>query len=144
MSVEFRRCLPEHLQYIQVQDTQRFDQSAMLSTEYAEIATSHIALSAWVGNTCVGAAGIVPMFPHRLIAWALLGKTAGPHFPTIVRKIRHVLRDDPSPRIEMTVDVEFKAGHRLARLVGMKLETPEPLRKFGARGEDQMMYARIR
>lgn len=144
IGVEFRVCHPEHLSYIQVQDEQRTDQAAMLRTDYAEIACSHIALSAWVGNTCVGAAGIVPIYSHRAVAWALLSKNIGPALVPVTRKIRRVLDMDMTPRVEMTVAVDFKAGHIWARLIGMKLETPTPLRKHGVRGEDEMLYARVR
>jgi hypothetical protein len=144
MNLEFRVCKPGHLAYIAVQEAQRVDQAVMLKTDYAEIACSHIALSAWVGNECVGAAGIVPLYPHRAVAWALLSKNIGLALVPATRKIRRVLDADMTPRIEMTVAVDFKAGHTWARLVGMKLETPEPLRKHGARGEDEMLYARVR
>lgn len=144
MELVFRPCKPEHLQYIRVQDVQKDDQAHMVNSDYAEIATSHIAISAWVGNECLGAAGIVPLFSHRAVAWALISRDIGALMVPVTKKVRSVLAIDPTPRIEMTVPVSFKAGHVWARLLGMKLETPEPLRKFGVRGEDELMYARIR
>lgn len=144
MAVEFRRCLPGHLIYIHAQDVQKFELSIMVTPEYAEVATSHIALSAWDGNTCVGAAGLVPLYPHRALAWALLSASAGPHIGAIARKMRRVIADSPFPRIEMTVSVDFENGHRLAKAVGLELETPIPLRKHGAAGNDEMIYARVR
>lgn len=142
--VTFRKCSPDHIAYIQVQDAQRAEQAVMVNSDYAEIATSHIAFSAWADNRCLGAAGIVPMFPHRAVAWALISRNVGLYMLPITRKARRVIELDPTPRIEMTVDVSFRAGHKWAELVGMKLETPEPLRKFGATGADEMMYARVR
>lgn len=142
--VEFRVCQPGHLEYIDVQDEQRVDKAVMLKTDYAEIACSYIALSAWVGNECVGAAGLVKIYPHRAVAWALLSRNIGMALVPATRKIKRVLELEPIARIEMTVAVGFKAGHTWARMVGMKLETPEPLRKHGAQGEDEMLYARVR
>ena len=144
MRIEYRRCVAEHLRFIEVQDAQKEEHAAMIATEYAEIACQDIALSAWLGNRCLGAAGVVPLFPHRFIAWSLVSRHIGGAMVDVTRKIRRVLADHPAKRIEMTVDVDFDAGHRWAILVGMKLETPEPLRAYGARGEDEMMYARIR
>jgi len=144
VEIVFRKCLPDHLAYIKVQDAQLNEQTVMLNTEYASVATSHVALSAWRGNECLGAAGFVPIFATRAIAWALLSRNIGYDMPTITKKIRKVIALDPTPRIEMTVDARFEAGHRWARLIGMSLETPEPLRCHGANGEDEMMYARVR
>jgi hypothetical protein len=144
IGLTFERCLPQHLSYIRVQEAQRIEQGHMVNTDYAEIATSHIALSAWVGNTCVGAAGIVLIYPHRAVAWALIGEDIGAALVPVTRKVRNFISIDLTPRIEMTVAADFKAGHVWAKLIGMKLETPEPLRKHGARGEDEMIYARVR
>ena len=144
MPVEFRRCLPGHLTYLHAQETQRLELAVMVTPEYAEVATSHVALSAWVGYTCIGAAGLVPVYPHRALAWALLSNQAGGHMGAIVRKMRRVIADSPFPRIEMTVSVDFENGHRLAKAVGLTLETPTPLRKHGATGNDELIYARVR
>lgn len=144
MEIQYRRCVPDHFRYIEVQDAQRHDLAALLHTEHAEAACSHIALSAWLGNRCLGAAGIIPLWPHRAMAWAMVSRNIGAAMVPISRKVRQVVRDDPTPRIEMTVAADFKAGHTWARLLGMTLETPEPLRKFGANGADEYMYARVR
>lgn len=142
--ITYRKCLPGHIECIRIQDAQRHEHAFMLNSEYAEIATSHRAFSMWAGNDCLGAAGIVPIFPHRAVAWALISGDIGAYLLPATRKARQFLTLDPTPRIEMTVPVGFDAGHTWARLLGMELETPSPLRKFGASGDDELMYARVR
>lgn len=145
MAVEFRPFHPEHLQYIHPQEIQRFQQLGMLQPEYMRVLASGLALSAWVDHRCIAAAGIVTTRPYRLaLAWALISIHAGPHMLSITRKCRAVIADDPIPRVEMSVRADFEEGHRWARAVGMTLETPTPLRKRGANGEDEMIYARVR
>lgn len=145
MRVEYRQCRPQHFECLDVQEGQKEELAVMLAnTSYAEIACSHVAISAWLGNRCLGAAGFVPLFPHRAVAWSLVSQNIGTAMVDVTRKIRNILAADPTPRIEMTVDVDFEAGHKWAKLIGMTLETPIPLRKFGARGEDELMYVRIK
>lgn len=141
---EYRECRPGHLALIQAQDSQRLHQVVLISGEYADIACNGKAYSMWLNSRCLAAAGIVPLFSHRAVAWALLSPAVGPYMLTVVRKMRSFLAHDPTPRIEMTVRHDFAQGHRFALALGMQLETPEPLRKYGASGEDEMLYARIR
>lgn len=143
MEVEFRPCKPGHFEFIEVQEQQRQELAFVVSTDHKETLCSHVAISAWLGNKCLGAAGFVPMFSHRAIAWALIAHDIGPALVPVSRKIRHIIALDPTPRIEMTVDVDFEAGHKWAKLLGMKQET-EALKYFGALGNSEIMYARIR
>lgn len=140
----FRKCLVGHLSVIDAQDEQKYDQTVLIAPEYAEMAVKYEAYSMWVGNKCVGAAGVIPVFPHRAMAWALLSRHIGPVMRPATKKVQQFLALSPIPRIEMTVRAEFEAGHRWARLIGMALETPVPLRKYGANGEDEMIYARVK
>lgn len=140
----YRKCLPGHLSVIEVQDAQKYDQAVLIAPEYADMACRNEAISLWHGNKCLGAAGIIPVFPHRAMAWALLSRHIGPYMHPATKKVRRFLALSPVPRIEMTVRADFEAGHKWARLLGMRLETPEPLRKYGANGEDEMIYARVK
>lgn len=142
--IVYRKCLVGHLEAIEVQDMQKYDQAVLLAPEYADMACRNEAFSMWYGNQCLGAAGVIPVFPHRAMAWALLSRHIKPHMREATRKIRKFLAISPIPRIEMTVRADFEAGHRWARALGMKLETPEPLRMYGANGEDEVIYARVK
>lgn len=140
----YRKCQVGHLSVIEVQDVQKYEQATLISPEYAEMACRNEAFSMWYGNKCLGAAGVIQVFPHRAMAWALLSRHIGPHMRPATKKVRQFLALSPIPRIEMTVRADFEQGHRWAQLLGMKLETPEPLRMYGANGEDEMLYARVK
>jgi hypothetical protein len=142
--LEYRPFRPEHLNYIQPQAVQRFQQLGMIEPAYAEFLAAGVSLSAWDGHRCVAAAGIAIIRPYRLaLAWALLSRHAGPHMLSITRRCRQVIAQDRTPRIEMSVNADFEQGRRWALAVGMRLETPVPLRKHGANGEDEVIYARV-
>lgn len=141
MTITFRTFTAEHLRYLSPQAGQRYDHAILLNTQYAEIVSNNFGLSGWEGSRCVGAAGVVPIFAHRAVAWAILSNDAAPYMLQIVRKARSYLAMTHYQRIEIAVRADFEEGHRFARLIGMQLETPEPMRKHGANGEDEMMYA---
>lgn len=142
--LEFRPFRAQHLMYLTPQAAQKEARAAMLTTEYADLIENNFGLSAWNGVRCVGAAGCVPIFKHRAVAWALLAEDAGPHMLAIARKVRRVMAVLDYKRIEIAVHHDFEAGNRFARLIGMKLETPEPLKAHGANGEDEYMYAMVK
>lgn len=133
-----------HLQFLAPQRLQRHDHAIMLNSEYANIVDNNFGLSAWRGNTCVAAAGVVPIFRGRAVAWAILSNDAAPYMLEIVRKARRTIAALPYRRIEIAVRAGFDDGHRFARLIGMTLETPEPMRAHGANGEDEHMYAVVK
>lgn len=137
-------CQEGHLRAIQVQEFQRIDQVGLLTPEYVDIALAHFSLSAWNNSVCLGAAGLIPLYPGRFIAWALLSRHAGPFMLPLTRKIRRVIALHDAPRIECTVAADFAAGHKWAKAIGLELETPKPLRKHGPNGEDEMLYARVK
>lgn len=133
-----------HLRFLAPQREQRYDHAVALSSEYGALMESHFALSAWVDNVCVGAAGCVPIFNHRAVAWAILSNDAAPFMLAITRKVRQVIVGLPYRRIEIAVRADFLDGNRFARLIGMKLETAEPMKAHGANGEDEYMYAVVK
>lgn len=133
-----------HLRVLRPQEMQRADHAVLASPGNAEALEEGFGLSAWDGLRCVGVSGVLPIMPHRAIAWAVLSDEAAPSMMQIIRKVSGALDLLPYRRIEMTVREDFKAGHRFARAIGMTLETPKPMRGYGANGDDEMMYSRIR
>jgi len=133
-----------HLKYLTPQREQKYDHAVLLNSEYAAIVNDNFGLSAWVGNRCIGAAGCVPIFASRAVGWAILSNDAAPYMIPIVRKFRAIIDGLPHRRIEISVRADFFDGQRFAKLIGMKLETPEPMRCHGANGEDEYMYAVVK
>lgn len=142
--MDFRVFKAGHLKTLIPQPAQAKEHSILVRPEHTSVLEAHTGMSAWAGSACVAAAGCAEIFPHRAVAWAVLSKDAGPYMLPIIKKIRSVINVLPYRRIEMYVDAEFVEGIRMAELIGMKLETPEPLVGHGAFGQDEFVYARVR
>lgn len=142
--LEYQPFRSGHLRFLAPQRLQRHDHAIMLNSEYASIVDNNFGLSAWDGNVCVAAAGVVPIFAGRAVAWAILSNDAAPYMLEIIRKVRRTMAGLPYRRIEIAVRADFEDGKRFAKLIGMALETPEPMRAHGANGEDEYMYAVVK
>lgn len=145
MKLEYRKCMPGHLLYVAPQSGDIHNKNMYLTPEYAEIlaAPDNYALSAWAGSKCVGGAGIIQVNKFRAIAWALVGRDARPYMRQITAKVKEVIWEHPSQRVEITVDAEFLEGHRWARMLGFTMEAPRMV-KHGILGNDETLYARIK
>lgn len=141
--IRFLPCEANHIELINAQSTQR-GEKAFNALVTGDLVENSLALSCWLDDECVGAGGVRPVWPGRWVAWALLGRHAGPAMPAIVRKLRFVLATMPPGRTEMTVRASFDPGCRLAALLGFRRETPVPMLRFYPDGEDAFLYARVR
>jgi len=91
----------------------------------------------------VACAGILPQWQNRAFGWSFIAADAGRHFTYIHRAVSAFLDRVPVRRIETTVDCEFAAGHRWARLLGFSLEA-ERMRGYRVDGGDCALYARVK
>lgn len=99
--------------------------------------------NSWTGvvdGDPIAVAGTVQQWPGRHTAWAYIGEDTGPHMLWITRETRKRL-GDVKGRIELTVRMDFLAGHRWAEMLGFAVECP-CLRAYGPRGEDHVLYTR--
>lgn len=140
----FRSVKADHLKYLIPQDAQKTEHAIILTTEYADVIDRNPGMSAWHGSVCIAAAGVLPIFNHKAGAWALFSKEAGDYMLPIIRQIRRSIAVLPYRRIEFTVRADFEPGRNLARLIGMRLETPKPMIASGAQGEDEYLYALVK
>ena len=139
--IVFKPCEGWHLRLIKPQDSQVVDQN-FHADGFDEISANSLALSCWVNDTCVGAAGIRPIWEGRAVAWAFLGRDAGPAMVAIAKKLRFVIATYPARRLELTVRANFEPGCRLAALLGFRAEAR--LLGFFPDGADADLFARIR
>lgn len=142
--IEFRPFKAGHLKFLKPQAAQRKDHSSLVHSGGAAMLEGHIALSAWDGVVCIGVAGLIPVWPHRAVAWLILSDRSSECMLPLARKVRRVLKAAPYRRVELTVAEGFDAGHRFARVIGAVRETPEPMRFYGAGGGNEYMYAVIK
>lgn len=137
---------PEHLPMLQLQAAQAYLQPLVARPDYAAALTGPYAWSGLIGHNVIGCAGLLPQWPGRAIAWALLTRElSAAHFLRAHHKVIAVLRSAHANgirRIETTVDAGFDAGHRWARALGF---SPEGLmRAYSPDGRNHVLYAHIR
>ena len=133
-----------HLESLTPQAAQKAEYDAAMIAQDAYLLEGPMSLTAWQGVRCLGVAGLLPATPYRATAWLLLSDKAGAAMLPITRKVSRVTALSPYKRIDLTVKEGFAAGHQFARLIGAKIETPEPMKWFGPNGESEIIYAWIR
>lgn len=139
----FRPCKQGHLALIAPHEAFGPVQPLYLSPQFAELLNDNVGLSAWAGNHCVGAAGVIAIHKYRFLAWSFLSVNSGPFMLGITRKTKEVLDSFKDVRVEMAVNVDFKEGHRWAKLLGFQMEAPF-MKCYGYLKEDQSLYSRFR
>lgn len=139
--IRFTKFHPEHLRYLSPQHLQKHAHALLIGTEYMDLIGRNFGISGWAGHTCIGACGAIAVHPHRAVGWALLSEEAGEYMLPIVRKVRAYFDVMAFKRLEAHVLADFDNGHRFARLLGLKQETPEPMKYHGPNGEAEILYS---
>lgn len=142
--IRFETFRASHLKFIKPQAAQAEEHAMAMRSEGAYLLENPYTLSAWADYRCVGAGGLLEIWPHRALAWMILSEGAGAYMMPLVRKVRRGIKASGYKRVELTVVEGNKAGHRFARLVGFQLETPEPMRAYGPTGNAEFMYALVK
>lgn len=141
--IEFRKCYPEHVLLVQAQVAQQVDAGVILGGGYAQVVEGGPSFSGWVDHRCVGVAGLLPVWPGRAFAWAILSKQCGPHMLAITRKVQAVLAASPYRRVETTTLCGFVPAKRWIGRLGFSMESPK-MRCYDNAGRDHMLWARIK
>lgn len=134
---------PEHLVALSLQPAQRY-LGDFVTPDYARALAKYDAYSVLDNDEkVIACAGVLPQWRDRAFGWSFIAADAGRHFLYIHRSVSAFLDGVPVRRIETTVDCEFAAGHRWARLLGFMLEA-ERMRGYRVDGGDCALYARVR
>ncbi len=145
VTLEFVPFRPEHLGALRLQAAQAYLQPLLARPEYGAALVGPNTWSGILEGRIVGCAGVLPQWPGRAIAWALLTRNlSARHFLRAHHKVLSVLRSaqrDGARRIETSVDSGFDAGHRWVRALGFR---PEGLmRCYSPEGRDHVLYAHV-
>ncbi len=116
--------------------------SYMLTPEIAVALEKQSSFTAFIDGRPVGAAGVLPQWEHRSVAWAYLTKVTPHQFIAIHKAVKFFLDGCDIPRLEITVDCDFTAGHRWAKMLGFTMEA-ERMIKYAPDGRDCALYARV-
>jgi len=100
----------------------------------------------WVGEhegKIIAMGGVVEIWNNRGEAWMLISKHAKFSLMLSVHKeVANYLKRSNYRRIESTVDVGFKQGHRWMKMLGFELEGY--LKAYRPDGKDMILFARVR
>jgi hypothetical protein len=102
------------------------------------------AITGFVGETPVFCGGLVEHWPGRYEAWAYMPQISGKHFVAVHRACVRFLELGDEPRIEAAVRADFAQANKWMPLLGFKLETPEPMARYGVDGAAHYMYSLVR
>ena len=130
-----------HLAAIKLQESQLY-LSEWVTHGQAEALAKHPSYTAVADDVTLGAAGVIPMWQGRAMAWSFIANTGPDNFLKCHHAVRRFLKDCMVPRIEMTVDCDTAPAHRWARLLGFTMEA-ERMRGYSPDGRDCALYARI-
>ena len=127
---------------IKVQDSQLDILSHMDDLNIEPLAEMGVVWTIEQDNDIICVCGLAPQWTNRAVAWAVLSETAGKYFIKLHRIIKKLFNQVDYRRIEATVDINFKQGHRWMRMLGFE---PEGYMKaYTPLGDDQILYARVR
>lgn len=101
------------------------------------------AVTAMDGDEVLGIAGISEKWAGTGVAWAWLSRRWKRHARAITQEIIRNLEKTKYPRVELAVRVDFPAGHRWAKMLGFRMETPFAP-KYGPDGNDYSIYTKVR
>jgi hypothetical protein len=134
---------PEHLAQIDRQAEQSVAREYLDNEEYIMSLAAHEAWTGIIDDRVVACAGLIRVWGERYQAWAVISETIGAHgMLQLSRAVKRGLNLRKG-RIEAYVASGFEAGHRWARLVGMELETPVPMKHWLPDGSDASQYSRV-
>lgn len=100
-----------------------------------------MAYTALEGDEVLACGGIIDVWPGRGLGWMFLSQNAGRRMLSITRAVKRAIEAYPLRRIEITVDDGFENGHQWARMLGFRLETPEPMKGYMPDGRAAFQYA---
>ena len=110
--------------------------------DFTELAEKGLVWTVEHDGVILGIGGLEPQWENRATVFALLSDDSGPHFKAIHSAVVEFLDNAPYRRIEATVDVGFKQGHRWVKMLGFELEGY--MRAYRPDGADMLLYARVK
>lgn len=136
--------LPEHALAVRLQPMQAAEGPPVSQKEAEALANGPAYTALGEDGAVLAAAGLLPQWPGRACAWAMIAHNAGPHFVRITREVRRALEACEFRRIEITVDAHFAAAVRWAEVLGFRRETPEPMAAYCPNGSPAYLYALVK
>lgn len=137
--IPFKR---EHLESL-------IDQTPYLKPMLTEVILSSLEKSSAAGSIVnsddqvLVCGGVTEYWPNRGEAWAFVSPAAKKHFLSVHKIVKDFLKICPIRRIEASVEIGFKSGHKWVQALGFELDAPL-LKAFLPDGKDVSLYSRVR
>lgn len=141
-ALSFVPFLPEHLRRAELAGT-RYAARLADPRVAASLPMPGLSWSGFAGDVLVGCAGIVPIWPGRAQAWAVLADVPRRCWPAVTAHVHLICAEAHRlgwARLETTVIDGFAAGQRWAEKCGFDAEGL--MRGYGPDGTDHWLYAR--
>jgi hypothetical protein len=112
---------------------------------WAQFVANHPAGTVMVNGAPMVCGGVIPIWANRGCVWTVFNEEAKSCFVPVFRGIKKFLQDQQRQfnRLELSVPVDFAAGHRRAKMLGFEIESTLA-RKFLPDGTDCVLYSLIR
>lgn len=134
--------LPEHPRELLLQEAQLLARPLIADVAHCTaLATVGQAFTVLVDERVVACGGLVELHANVAEAWGLVGADAGPYLLFMTRAVRRVFAACGYRRVQTVVARDHHAGHRWARLLGLRFEGV--LRAYFPDGSDGALYARV-
>lgn len=141
--IEFVEYKPEHLNGLELQESQRRLMENLRTPGYGEMidypGSTFTAIS---DGKIVGCGGIRPMWENRAVCWSLVGAPSKKDWVAIVRRIRREMDAYVGNRLEADVLVGHEQGCRLAFMLGFEVECIR--KKYAPDGSDFYLFSKVR
>jgi len=138
--------MPIHVEDMTLQPGQ-MDMAEIISEEgYSDwLASIPNSYSLMKDGECLACGGIIEQFDGRALAWALISnKLNGTDLILVTKLVKRELAKYNYKRIEAIVRDGFEQGHRWARLLGFRCETPDGMLNWFNDGAKAYLYARYK
>lgn len=133
----------EHLEDIKLQGAQTYLSDWVTRDQGLALEALQSSTAVEDDGTIIAAAGLVPQWKNRAVAWAFLSDT-GPHnFMKVHRLVMKAMDESGFKRIELTADCDHPNAHRWAKLMGFRLEA-DRMEAYLPDGRSCSLYARVR
>lgn len=133
----------EHLGLIKPQEKQSGILNQVTPAHGLFIETCEVAFTAVDGDEIIACAGIIPLWPGRGHAWAVMSNNIGNRFIRVHRAVKRAIELSSFRRIEMCVDSEFLEAVEWAHMLGFVDETPNGMPGYTDDGRLYHQFARV-
>ena len=134
----------EHIWLLEPQPEQVLEKEGISQEMARAIEMSGSGYTIFEDEKPIMCAVLIKVTNERGSLWALVSKDISKCTVRGYRLIKRLLESSRFRRVESIVMTRFKSGHKLNKMLGFKLETPDGMEHFGKNGETYSLYSRVK